>query len=75
MTLSMLRRVQCAPLEGTKWKEGKWNWVCGVVGDRRKGKGKKVERGEGEGGEGTNSPSLDSEGGEGGGQTIRVGAE
>ena len=38
-------------------------------------KGKEVEWGEGEEGEGTNSPSLDSEGGEGGGQTIRVGAE
>ena len=42
--MSMLRRVQCAPLEGTKWKEGKRNWACGVVGDRRKGKGKEVER-------------------------------
>ena len=71
----MLRRVQYAPLERTKWKEGKRNWACGVAGDRRKGKGNEVERGEGEGGEGTNSPSLDSEGGEGGGQTIRVEAE
>jgi len=37
----MLRRVQCAPLEGTKWKEGIWNWVCGEVRDRERGKGKK----------------------------------
>ena len=63
----MLRRVQCAILWGTKWKEGKRNWACGVIGDRREGKGKEVEWGEGEEGEGTNSPSLDSEGGEGGG--------
>jgi hypothetical protein len=49
VTLSMLRRVQCAPLEGTKWKEGIWNWVCGAVRDigkgrkRSGGKGKEME--------------------------------
>ena len=27
-----------AHLEGIEWKEGTWNRVCGVVGDRREGR-------------------------------------
>jgi hypothetical protein len=27
-----------AHLEGIEWKEGTWNWACGVVGDRREGR-------------------------------------
>ena len=34
-------------LEGTMWKEGIWNWVCGTLRDRGKGRkrsgGKEME--------------------------------
>ena len=43
-------------LEGTMWKEGIWNWVCGAVRDRARGAGRKwgtcPGQGAGDGGEG-----------------------